>query len=119
MVTSRDRDGILESWVREGNQKDVASTIRSTLRWGADILRPSIMTRSAPQKQIRRLAYLDGLRGFAAFLVYWQHHQLWPLRSVNTGRILESGYGVEGQYRFATLPIVRTFFTGGHFAVGK
>lgn len=75
------------------------------------------MMRLAASKRGSRTAYLDGLRGFAAFLVYWQHHQLWPIRSVPANRIFESGWGFEGQYYFASLPIIRTFFTGGHFSV--
>ncbi|KAB5530395.1 acyltransferase family-domain-containing protein [Coniochaeta sp. 2T2.1] len=63
----------------------------------------------------RRTAYLDGLRGFAALIVYWQHHVLWA--HYDTNAMLERGFGYEGKYAFATFHGVRTFFTGGHFAV--
>jgi peptidoglycan/LPS O-acetylase OafA/YrhL len=69
---------------------------------------------TTPEK-LRRTAYLDGLRGFAALLVYWQHHVLWAHYDART--MLERGYGFEDKYAFATLPVVRHFFTGGHFAV--
>ncbi|AEO69071.1 d9d6d417-98b5-407e-8d82-51e854691acd [Thermothielavioides terrestris] len=70
---------------------------------------------SHPDK-LRPTAYLDGLRGFAAFLVYWHHHELWahvPLQVT----ALESSYGYGGYHYFAALPVVRIFFHGGHFAV--
>ena len=35
-----------------------------------------------------------------------------------SNRIFENGWGFEGRYYFATLPVVRMFFNGGHFAVG-
>ncbi|CAN8099676.1 unnamed protein product [Discula destructiva] len=65
---------------------------------------------------LRKTAYLDGLRGFAAFLVYWQHHVLWahfPLQTM----LIENSFAFEGQYAFAAFPGVRLFFNGGHFAV--
>ncbi|KAL3484701.1 acyltransferase 3 [Aspergillus germanicus] len=66
---------------------------------------------------IRRTAYLDGLRGFAALMVYWGHHQLWAHEGDGAQEIFESAYGYKGHYYFACLPGVRTFFSGGHFAV--
>jgi len=98
-------------------KEELAAHTYTAAKWALDLIRPSITTKSRPHKHIRRTAYLDGLRGFAAFLVYIQHHQLWPLRMVPANRILENGWGYEDRYYFATLPIVRTFFTGGHFAV--
>ncbi|KAJ5782581.1 hypothetical protein N7457_004355 [Penicillium paradoxum] len=65
----------------------------------------------------RPTAYLDGLRGFAALLVYWGHHQLWAHDGGGAGNVLELAYGYENKYYFASLPGVRTFFSGGHFAV--
>lgn len=71
---------------------------------------------SGPAEPLRKTAYLDGLRGFAAFLVYWQHHELWA-HSVEENHIFENTFGFEGHYRFASFPGVRIFFNGGHFAV--
>ncbi|KAL6237854.1 hypothetical protein BDW75DRAFT_248317 [Aspergillus navahoensis] len=64
-----------------------------------------------------RTAYLDGLRGFAALMVYWGHHQLWAHDGEGAQDIFENAYGYHGRYYFACLPGVRNFFTGGHFAV--
>ena len=30
---------------------------------------------------------------------------------------MENAYGYENKYYFAAMPLIRTFFTGGHFAV--
>lgn len=71
------------------------------------------------QKPLRPTAYLDGLRGFAAFLVYWQHHQLWAHAwAGDKGMdVFENAWGWEGRYHLATFHGIRTFFTGGHLAV--
>lgn len=71
---------------------------------------------SGPESSLRKTAYLDGIRGFAAFLVYWQHHELWA-HEVSDNHILENAFGFEGNYRFANFHGVRIFFNGGHFAV--
>lgn len=92
------------------------ASIRFYNLWRLLVPWPSKATSGAPEK-LRPTAYLDGLRGFAAFLVYWHHHQLWahnPLQKV----FIESGYGYLGRYHFMSLPFVRVFFQGGHFAVG-
>lgn len=83
-----------------------------------DLIRPAIFTPRV-RKQLRPTAYLDGLRGFAAFLVYWQHHQVWARvgHVTNHGNIIENGWGYKDNYYFITLPIIRLFFAGGHFAV--
>ena len=73
--------------------------------------------KSRPPDKLRRTAYLDGLRGFAAFLVYWQHHELWVHEYDLTNSIFDNGFGYEGKYAFCAFPGVRLFFTGGHFAV--
>lgn len=66
---------------------------------------------------LKSTAWLDGLRGFAAFLVYWHHHQLWVHTGVGHNITLENSYGYEGKKNLACMHGVRTFFTGGHFAV--
>jgi peptidoglycan/LPS O-acetylase OafA/YrhL len=71
---------------------------------------------SGPAEPLRKTAYLDGLRGFAAFLVYWQHHQLWA-HGLEEMSILENAFGFEGHYSFASFHGVRLLFNGGHFAV--
>jgi peptidoglycan/LPS O-acetylase OafA/YrhL len=87
-----------------------------TLRGLRHLLWPNSSSSSDGPRQLRPTAYLDGLRGFAAFLVYIHHHELWA-HSLRDTLIFESGFGYEGRYFFATLPGIRTFFTGGHMAV--
>ena len=86
-----------------------------------DLVRPlrlSKTTSPRKQQQLRRTAYLDGLRGFAAFLVYWHHHQLWSRDGLlKIDRIFENAFGYNDEYYLACLPAVRTFFSGGHYAV--
>jgi peptidoglycan/LPS O-acetylase OafA/YrhL len=85
-------------------------------RWSYDLVRPEFLTRrpSAYSGPMRRTAWLDGLRGFAALTVYWHHHHLW---AHNVNHIYENAFGFEGRYYFIALPGVRNFFSGGHFAV--
>lgn len=76
-----------------------------------------------PSKQWRRnprlrpTAYLDGLRGFAALLVYILHHEVWAHDTGLSDRILENAFGYEGRFYFAQFPGIRIFFSGGHFSV--
>lgn len=87
-------------------------------KWCADLLRPSFWSKEGVRcQQLRRTGYLDGLRGFAAFLVYWQHHQLWAHSVISSEKIFENAFGYDRQHFFACLPGIRLFFTGGHFAV--
>lgn len=77
---------------------------------------PSKSSGSTQPEKLRPTAYLDGLRGFAAFLVYWHHHELWAHVPPQL-TTLESSFGFGGFHYFAALPVVRNFFHGGHFAV--
>ncbi|KAH8698695.1 putative acyltransferase [Talaromyces proteolyticus] len=88
------------------------------LRGVTTFVRPTYWASSSTNgKQLRRTAYLDGLRGFAAFMVYWLHHQLWAHEDLQMNRAFENAFGWDGHYYFVALPGVRTFFSGGHFAV--
>ncbi|KAG9240528.1 putative acyltransferase [Calycina marina] len=87
------------------------------LRWCLNLLRPSLFTKQPAKKDLVPTAYLDGIRGLAAFLVYWQHHQGWARLGGPANEILENGYGFEDRYYFAAMPVFRLLFTGGHFAV--
>lgn len=64
----------------------------------------------------RPTAWLDGLRGIAALLVFFMHNE-------DVGHqgsdyvILENPYGLAGEKHFVTFPFVRTLFSGGHTAV--
>lgn len=68
-------------------------------------------------EKLRPTSYLDGLRGFAAFLVYWHHHELWAHGWEKQNPIFENGFGYDGKYHMIAFPFIRNFFTGGHFAV--
>lgn len=86
--------------------------------WLFHLLQPSIFARSSGQPtQVRGTAYLDGLRGFAAFLVYLGHHESWTHEGNLRGIILENAFGYGRNYYFACLPGIRAFFSGGHMAV--
>lgn len=80
-------------------------------------VRSLIWRKSRPPEKLRPTSYLDGLRGFAAFLVYWQHHELWSHEATDQTSVFEDGFGRNGKYAFCAFPGVRIFFTGGHFAV--
>ncbi|KAH6652384.1 acyltransferase [Truncatella angustata] len=67
--------------------------------------------------KLGRTAYLDGLRGFAAFIVYWHHHELWAHRTTNQNHLLENSFGYEGNHHLVAFPFIRVFFNGGHYAV--
>lgn len=95
-------------------------SLRSRLWWPkrASPAGPVKERPSSPAKErLRRTAYLDGLRGVAALLVYSLHHQNWARANVVERGILENAYGWERHYYFATLPGFRVFFSGGHTAV--
>lgn len=77
-------------------------------------LRPAIFTYRSPQRKLRSTAYLDGLRGLAAFLVYVSHH---IAVSHAFGAPFNVGWGKDGFYSLITTPILRIFFSGSHFAV--
>ncbi|KAI4862842.1 acyltransferase family-domain-containing protein [Hypoxylon rubiginosum] len=66
---------------------------------------------------VRPTAYLDGLRGFASLLVYWHHHQLWAHSATHQNEIFEDSFGYDDKYHLAAFHGIRTFFTGGHYAV--
>ncbi|KAF5678373.1 hypothetical protein FHETE_1347 [Fusarium heterosporum] len=80
-------------------------------------IRATIRAKTRPVENLRPTAYLDGLRGFAALLVYIHHHELWAHGISNQDGIFENSFGYEGKYHFATFPFIRHFFTGGHYAV--
>ena len=114
--------GLLEKGEQDGAQESSntsrASIAFQALGWLLQSLRPTLLrkTGSRPTK-LRRTAYLDGIRGFAAFLVYILHHELWAHGGIEGERIVQSGFGYKGEYFFVAFPFVRTFFGGGHLAV--
>lgn len=98
------------------HRRRALSRLRSLFFW------PRSSGSQQQQQQERRLrstAWLDGLRGFAALMVYIHHHELWvhDQSGLYQNKQFENGFGYEGHYRFVAFPFVRNFFTGGHFAV--
>lgn len=89
--------------------------IARAVKWLFDGLRP--FANQTVKKTASSTAYLDGIRGFAAFLVYWQHHQGWAHVGGISNSIFENGFGFNDRYYFAALPGIRLMFVGGHFAV--
>lgn len=88
------------------------------LYWFFRFLRPALFVREkGPPKTIRKTAYLDGLRGFAAFLVYLGHHQSWAHENASLGIITEHAFGFSNNYFLVCVPGLRVFFSGGHIAV--
>lgn len=90
----------------------------SYLKSFVDLIRPEIFKRSkGPPQTLRGTAYLDGLRGFAAFMVYWGHHQSWAHELAPEGIVAEHGLGYNKRFYFVCIPGIRTFFSGGHVSV--
>lgn len=76
------------------------------------------MTRETKQAAQRsNILYLDGMRGFAALLVYSLHHQVWGHSGVQGEFILENAFGWDNKFYAVCFPGLRVFFSGGHFAV--
>ncbi|EXJ91013.1 hypothetical protein A1O1_04120 [Capronia coronata CBS 617.96] len=115
---SLDNANLLEKGYWEPAKSEPERTLARAKRRVLELVRPSNASKTALQNsKANRTAYLDGLRGFAALLVYLGHHQLWAHDALKADRILENAYGYDNQYYFACLPVVRMFFSGGHFAV--
>jgi peptidoglycan/LPS O-acetylase OafA/YrhL len=101
---------------KHGDSSNLADKYWQPKKFCDDYVLPYFV-KDKPAKPMGRTAYLDGLRGFAALMVYFGHHQLWAHDSLIVGPILENGFGWEKNYHFCTFPGIRLFFTGGHFAV--
>ena len=112
-------EGLLDHGTMEDVKLDSATwkPVRIT-RWSLDMVRPEFfaLRPGSPKKLLRRTAWLDGLRGFAAFLVFLHHNQLWA-HDLHGNSVFENSFGYQGRHYFAALPFIRHFFSGGHFAV--
>jgi peptidoglycan/LPS O-acetylase OafA/YrhL len=110
-------EGLLDHGTLEDVSLQSVSWKPSRVRnWSLDIVRPAFLRLRSGKKPLRRTAWLDGLRGFAALLVCIHHNQLWA-HGDRGNMIFENSFGYEGRRYFAALPFVRLFFSGGHFAV--
>lgn len=112
-------EGILESGYWEDVKPDAPAAGAGSRIYNVwNNIRPSFLSRAGIQGPdtkgiVRPTAWLDGLRGFAALLVFIQHHTLWT----HDPRILENGFGHKDAYYFGCFPFVRLLFSGGHFSV--
>jgi peptidoglycan/LPS O-acetylase OafA/YrhL len=77
---------------------------------------PAAVTAAPPPPSNKKhaTAYLDGLRGLAALLVYIYHHISWFYGPTDD---LINGYGANGNYYFFQLPFVRILLSGGNAGV--
>ena len=82
------------------------------------LLRPLRIGSPTRTKQpLKDTAYLDGLRGFAALLVYCTHHHAYAHETDAQTQILNNGFGWNHEYYLVTFPGLRVIFSGGHTAV--
>lgn len=97
-------------------QPQASTQIKATY---PDILRYSLWNsvRNKSKQPLKRTAYLNGLRGFAALLVYSLHHQVWGHSGIGGEFILENAFGWDKKYYFVCFPGIRILFSGGHLAV--
>ena len=115
-------DAVLEKGLL-GHSKPASDSKTKWMASTTSIVRPSLsaigraISTNNTGKKLHRTAYLDGLRGFAAFMVYCLHHQVWGHAGIGGEFILENAYGYNNQFYFVALPGIRLFFSGGHFAV--
>jgi peptidoglycan/LPS O-acetylase OafA/YrhL len=118
---SKKHDSILDHGYWESSRPAIklslASRVVFSVKGILDKFRPAILANSNLSRKPRRTAYLDGLRGFAALMVYFGHHQVWSKKSAKGEEILQNGFGYSNEYYFCRFPGIRTLFSGGHFAV--
>lgn len=112
-------DAMLEKGLLEPLQHEQPNTMLARLQNRCqNLLRPSTwLNFHRPKKPLHKTAYLDGLRGFAALLVYILHHEVWGHAGIGGEFILENAYGWDKQFYFVCLPGIRLLFSGGHLAV--
>jgi peptidoglycan/LPS O-acetylase OafA/YrhL len=96
---------------------DPVRRLKPLLNTITGLLPNKIRRRSTTPAPLTPTSYLDGLRGFAALMVYCLHHQTWAHESLGADNIIENAFGYNRQYYVAALPGIRTFFSGGHLAV--
>ena len=112
---------VQEQWRAFDPAKRSIPTLGTLIEWARRVLhllaRSILLKPTMPHDQLRPTSWLDGLRGFAALLVYFHHHQLWVHMPKNRARWFENSFGYDGEYYFAAMHGIRTFFSGGHFAV--
>lgn len=78
-------------------------------------IKPEFLTlhRAPKPQKLRKTAYLDGIRGFAALLVYVLHHELWAHGWLKGDEKLENAWGYKGEYYLLSFYGLRNLFVGG------
>lgn len=112
------------------NSPNIASTLdrlrnitpRNLAYTTLDFLTPEILRRkSGPRRPLSSTAWLDGLRGWAAFTVCLVHMTVYTHSDIESCYHHAIGLGADGQMRYndtpAAWPFLRIFFSGGHIAV--
>lgn len=74
---------------------------------------PTIFQKGGKSGKPNKIAYLDGLRGMAALVVYLTHHAYYA----HEAPLLHRAFGWNGNYYFAAAPGIRLFFSGGALSV--
>ena len=95
----------LEMMVQMPQRKEKRARMQRAVSDGSHFWRRSQSTKTLdtplqPRKPaMHQTAYLDGLRGFAAFLVFNLHHEIWAhSSSVVEFGLMENTYGSEGHH---------------------
>lgn len=110
-------DDELEAYLEQSNPYHHSQTWLSAAAAYSAIRPPAWFSSRTKTKQLSRTAYLDGLRGFAALLVYCTHHHSYAHEDRPSQAILNNAFGFNDQFYFASFHFVRVFFSGGHTAV--
>ena len=118
-IMGRPDEGLLETGTWQAAKPERVPRSSPFVQILTQFIRPAFLSKASGARptKLRRTSYLDGIRGFAALMVYLGHHQLWAHEALHSDQILENGFGYDRQYYFAAFPGIRTFFIGGHYAV--
>lgn len=121
ILDSKDWDelklGVSPEWTSNKSWSQYWRPVTSASRWKRALGRLAPSLWSTSKEKLRPTAYLDGLRGFASFLVYIHHHELWAHGTTRQNKPFENGFGYDGLYYAVAFPGIRNFFSGGHYSV--
>ncbi len=112
--------GFMAATMERVRHRGFAERIRAFWVWLVALMRPDFWgsTRKSLEAsggKVGKTAYLDGLRGFAALMIYSQHNM--DYAHPNDRDIIHHAWGWHGNHAFITFPGVRLFFHTGNLAV--